>query len=239
MPVRELLHADESAPPALGESRARVLAVLQDAGRPLGVSEVATRVELHKNTTRFHLEALVEAGIVDRASEEREHPGRPRMLYTARSGAARAGKRSYRLLAEILTSYVAAETPEPAQAAVQAGQAWGRYLADRPPPFRRIDADTATKQLVDSFDEIGFMPEAITTGRRRQILLHHCPFRETAEEHREVVCSIHLGLTQGILAAIDAPIEAERLEPFVEPDLCVADLTERKIAKPAKRSHRS
>lgn len=233
------MQADESAAPAMGESRARVLAVLQDAGGPLGVGEVAKRVGLHANTARFHLDALAEANVIERSTEERGQPGRPRTLYTARPDAARAGKRSYRLLAEILTSYLAAETTNPARAAREAGHAWGRYLADRPTPFRRVDADTATEQLVDTLDEIGFAPEAVTTGRKRQILLHHCPFRETAEEHREVVCSIHLGLMQGTLAAIDAPIDAERLEPFVEPDLCVADLSARRSAKPARRGRRS
>lgn len=238
MAVRELLHADETGTPALGESRSRVLAVLQDAGTPLVVGEVAKRVGLHANTARFHLDALVEAGVVERTTEEREQPGRPRTLYAARPGTARAGKRSYRLLAEILTSYIAAENPNPAQAAREAGQAWGRYLADRPPPFRRVDAEAATEQLVDTLDEIGFAPEVVRTGRKRQVLLHHCPFRETAEEHREVVCSIHLGLMQGMLAAIDAPVDAERLEPFVEPNLCVTDLGAHRKAKPAKRGRR-
>lgn len=238
MRVRELLHADESVAPALGQSRGRVLSVLQDAGEPLGVGEVAKRVRLHANTARFHLDALVERGVVDRTVEERGQPGRPRTLYTARPESARAGKRSYRLLAEILASYVAAENPHPAQAAREAGQVWGHYLADRPLPFRRVDADAATEQLVDTLDEIGFAPEAVTVGRKRQIQLYHCPFRETAAEHREVVCSIHLGLMQGMLAAIDAPIDAEHLEPFVEPNRCVADLGARKSAKSAKRGRR-
>lgn len=235
MSGRELLRPDPgtgTAPP-LGESRARVLAVLHDADRPLSVGEVATRLKLHPNTARFHLDALVEAGLAERAAEQREQPGRPRTLYAARPDTARAGRRSYRLLAEILTSYVAAETPDPAQAARRAGQAWGRYLADRPPPFRRVDADTATAQLLRTLDDIGFAPEATTAGRVQQILLHHCPFRETAEEHREVVCSIHLGLMQGLLAEIDAPIEAQRLDSFVEPNLCVAHLAAR---KPRKRT---
>ncbi|MGH3847883.1 MAG: helix-turn-helix domain-containing protein, partial [Pseudonocardiaceae bacterium] len=111
---------DQDAQLSLGESRARVLTALQDAGEPLGVSEVAERVGLHANTARFHLDALVEAGMVERAMEDREQPGRPRTLYTARPDGARAGQRSYRLLAEILTSYIAAENPQPAQAARQA-----------------------------------------------------------------------------------------------------------------------
>lgn len=228
MAAPELLHDDRDTDPALGQSRARVLGVLHDAGAAMGVGEVSARVGLHANTVRFHLDALVEGGLVQRATEEREQPGRPRVLYAVRPGTPHVGRRSYRLLAEILTSYVAAEIQQPARAALRAGQAWGRFLADRPRPFRRIDAAAATEQLVDALAGIGFGPEADTTGRRRRVLLHHCPFRETAEEHREVVCSVHLGLMQGLLAAIDAPIDAERLDPFVEPTLCIAHLASRR-----------
>lgn len=236
MVVRELLAADPGTAPSLGESRSRVLAALQDAGEPLGVGEVAKRVRLHPNTARFHLDALVEAGVAERAVEDREQPGRPRILYTARPDSTRTGQRRYLLLAEILASYIAAETPQPAEAAQHAGLAWGRYLAERPPPFRRLDADMATEQLVRTLDDIGFAPEAVTAGGERQILLRHCPFRETAEEHREVVCSIHLGLMQGLLAEIDSPVDVTGLDPFVEPNLCVAHLAARNGATSASRA---
>lgn len=226
--VNELARPDPPAP-SIGESRSRVLAALQDAGEAMGVGELAKRVRLHPNTVRFHLDALVEAGLVDRSTEQRDQPGRPRTLYAPHAGSARAGRRSYRLLAEILTSYVGAETPEPARAGRKAGWAWGRYLAERPPPFSELDADDATQRLVRTLDEIGFAPEA-TTGDGRRILLHHCPFRETAAEHRDVVCSIHFGLMQGILAELGAPVDAERLDPFVEPSLCVAHLAGRRAA---------
>jgi len=221
--VRGSWEAEETVP-GLGESRARVLALLQDAGEPLGVGAVATGVGLHANTARFHLDALAEAGLAERRPEERDQPGRPRILYAAVPDAARAGKRNYRLLAEILTGYLAAHLPQPAQAAREAGQAWGRYLADPPPPHRRVDADAATEQLVGILDEIGFAPESVTTDDDRRVLLRHCPFRETAEEHREVVCSVHLGLMQGVLAGLDAPLTADRLDAFVEPHLCVGHL---------------
>jgi predicted ArsR family transcriptional regulator len=227
VPSRDLTRADPSSAPVLGESRSRVLGVLQAARMPLGVDEIAGRVRLHPNTTRFHLDGLVEAGLAVRATEDRELPGRPRALYTAAPASAPAGRRSYRLLAEILTSYLANETKNPRQAARKAGEAWGRFLTERPAPFRRVDAGDATRQLVETLDEIGFAPEAVTTGRRRRILLHHCPFRETAEQHGDVVCSVHLGLMQGMLSELDAPLEAQRLDPFVEPTVCVAHLVPR------------
>ncbi len=226
--MSELVGPGEESGPALGESRSRVLSVLQDADGPVAVAEVAARVGLHPNTARFHLDGLAESRLVDRTREDREQPGRPRVLYTARPGAAQAGRRSYRLLAEVLTSYFAAGVSQPARAATRAGQAWGRFLSDRLPPFHRVDARAATERLVGTLAEIGFEPEAVTAGRQRRVLLHHCPFREAAQAHPEVVCSVHLGLMQGLLAGIDAPIDAQRLDPFVEPNLCVASLVGRK-----------
>lgn len=227
MVSRELTREDASGDPALGASRARVLAVLRAGRTPLGVSEIAARVGLHANTARFHLDALVEQGLAERATEDRDVPGRPRTLYTATVNAARTGRRSYRLLAEILTSYLAAHLERPADAALEAGEAWGRFLIERPAPFRKRDAAAATRQLMATLDDIGFAPEAVTAGREREIWLHHCPFREAAEEYGDVVCGVHLGLMRGMLAELGAPVEAERLDPFVEPNLCVARLSAR------------
>lgn len=222
--------SEAGAEPALGESRSRVLSVLQDDGGPLDAGEVAGRVRLHVNTTRFHLDGLVEADLVERRTEERGRPGRPRALYVARSGRGRAGRRNYRLLAEILASYLAAEIPKPAEAARGAGEAWGRYLAERPPPFRRTEAAAATDQLVRVLDDIGFAPEHSSAAGEQQVLLRHCPFREIAEKHRDVVCSIHLGLMQGLLAELASPVEVAGLDPFVEPSLCVTHLDVRNDA---------
>lgn len=225
---RDLTRPDPPTGPVLGDSRAEVLAVLQAAGEPLAINDVAAQVGLHPNTARFHLDGLVEQGLAHRETERRDVPGRPRALYAATADSPRAGGRSYRLLAEILTSYVATHTKDPGKAALEAGEAWGRFLAERPDPLRRVGAAEAERQLVDTLEDIGFAPEAVTAGRERQIRLHRCPFREAAEAvHGEVVCAVHLGLMRGMLTELDAPLDAKRLDPFVEPSLCVARLTKR------------
>ncbi|MGH3414614.1 MAG: helix-turn-helix transcriptional regulator [Marmoricola sp.] len=218
------MSGEAPSPDGGGETRSRVLATLQDAGQPMDAAEVADVVGLHVNTARFHLDRLVESGLTDREPERRERPGRPRTLYRARPGGTPAGTRRYELLAEILASFVATQVPQPARAAQAAGREWGRFLTDRPRPYENTDAATATRHLVSSLDELGFAPEARTTGGSRQILLRHCPFREAAGHHQEVVCGIHLGLMRGMLEELDAPLETERLDPFVEPDLCIAHL---------------
>ena len=220
----ELTRADPGPSGGLGRSRSRVLGLLQATGEPLGVEDVAEQVGLHPNTSRSHLDALVKAGLAERTVEARTRPGRPRALYTARPDGPRAGQRSYRLLADILAGYLAAQVPEPTTAGLHAGQVWGRYLAVRPPPFQRLDAVAATEQLLRTQDDMGFAPEAVTVGREQQILLHHCPFLEIADQHRDVVCAVHLGLMQGLLAELDAPVDAERIDRLVEPTLCIAHL---------------
>ena len=53
--------------------------------------------------------------------------------------------------------------------------------------------------------------------------------QNTARFHLEalaeaVVCSLHLGMLQGALAKMRAPVTADQMEAFAEPSLCVARL---------------
>ncbi|WP_406446967.1 helix-turn-helix domain-containing protein [Streptomyces sp. NBC_01613] len=219
---------DPGPAPPLGESRIRVLEMLRAAQRPMGVQDVAARTGVHPNTARFHLDGLVDARLAVRETEERDQPGRPRMVYRAVAENAATGLRSYRLLAEMLTGIVSDRLPHPEIAAVEIGEAWGRYLADRPAPLQRVDAVEGIRRVVKVLQNTGFAPE-MTPGEtadtdQATISIRHCPFLEIAEQHREVVCSLHLGLMRGVLQEVRAPITAERLEPFVEPSLCLARL---------------
>jgi len=222
MDAQALLAPD--AGPSLGRSRAHVLDLLRAAGSPAGVQEIAGRAGLHPNTARFHLDALVDAGLAARAPAERAAPGRPSMEYRAVEGGGPAGRRHYRLLAEMLASLIAGMMPTPGEAAAEAGREWGRYLTEQPPPYRRLSADEAIERLAVTLEEVGFAPEAMADGAQSQLRLRRCPFREVAENHQEVVCQLHLGLMQGALAQMRAPVTADRLEPFAEPSLCIAHL---------------
>jgi predicted ArsR family transcriptional regulator len=210
---------DPSADTAVGSRRAEVLGRLREAEGPLSVQEVASQTGLHVNTARFHLDALVGEGLAGRAAEPRDLPGRPRILYTARTDV--LGPRSYGLLAEMLTGIVAS-LDDPGHVAVETGRAWGRHLVERPSPSQRVDANEATARLNRVLTSIGFQPEVNPGSDGVEILLHHCPFREVAGRHRDVVCTMHLGLMEGVLAELRAPLEAQSLEPLVTPALCVA-----------------
>lgn len=225
MDAEQLLAPEDASP--LGRSRADVLDMLRAAETALDVREIAQRIGLHPNTARFHLEALVEAGLATRETQDRETPGRPRIGYRAVADGP-AGPRRYRLLAEMLTSLIAGIMPEPASQAEEAGREWGAYLTEQPPPYQRPSAADAIARLTAILADLGFAPQQAPgpAAGPYEVHLRQCPFREVAERHRDVICSLHLGLMRGALDRMRAPVGAERLEPFVEPGLCVASLAD-------------
>jgi predicted ArsR family transcriptional regulator len=226
MDAEELLAPEDTSP--LGRSRADVLDMLRAADGPLGAREVAQRTGLHPNTARFHLEALTEAGLAVRETEDRETPGRPRIGYRPVADGP-AGRRRYRLLAEMLTGLIAGTMTTPGKAAENAGREWGAYLTEQPPPYQKLSAQEAIGRLTAVMEELGFsaQAEAGDGDGQYRLCLRQCPFREVAERHQDVICSLHLGLMRGALERMRAPVTADRLDPFVEPSLCVARLTER------------
>lgn len=222
MSVHGLLAPDGGTP--LGGTRVRVLDLLRAADGPVGVQEIAEQSGLHPNTARYHLDLLVDAGMATREPRPQATPGRPSMAYRARKDSP-SGQRHYRLLAEMLTSMIAVAIPEPGDAAAEAGREWGRYITEQPPPYQRLDARQATEKLTAALEEMGFAPETLADGNGRQLRLHQCPFRAVAQRHQDVVCALHLGLMQGVLAELRAPVTADRLLPFAESSVCIAELT--------------
>jgi len=115
-------------------------------------------------------------------------------------------------------------------------------------------ADRGAALATEVFDRMGFDAElaaesepsaslSVDTeqvlGRERVIRLHACPVRDLARSHPEVGCGLHLGLLQGLVdraAAAGARADHDhhedaamsaRLEPFVEPELCIARVAAR------------
>lgn len=217
----------------LGPTRSRVLALLQDIGSPATTTEIADRLGAHPNTARFHLEALCDAGLVERVREERDVPGRPRVHYVAASRAPVAATRSYRLLAEILTARLASTEPDPAAAAAAAGAVYGRLAARGGAPAderahaprRPATRKQAAAAVVATLGSMGFDTRQTTEPDGIRLDVTSCPFLEVASEHLEVVCAVHRGLMEGLLDELGAPLRVSALDPLVRPSHCVARLT--------------
>lgn len=208
-----------------GTSRNNVLAELRAAETALSIADLARCLDIHPNTVRFHLDVLVENQQVERVPATSSGPGRPALMFSARRGMDPTGPRNYQLLAAALVESLAAG-PDPSLKALEAGRAWGGQLVARSPWPAEPTRGRSITDLVSLLDDLGFDPDPVPDTTAGHVGLRHCPFLELVGARAEVICPIHLGLMQGAMSAIGAPVTVGRLDAFVEPDLCLATLAD-------------
>ncbi len=218
-------------------SRVDLLHLLQSGG-PQTVGDLADRTGLHENTAREHLQRLVLDGFVHREPEVRTTRGRPRIVYRAitsqdvRTDPVAARRLEDAIAGAALSRVLLAGYGRTVESVPESARAAGRDLAaravaavqtpsprpapDLPPEQRQLDALTA------HLDRLGFDPDLEDEPLRFH--LWRCPFLDLARERPDIVCSVHLGLAQGVLDAVGGPVEAAALHPFVEPHHCVLEL---------------
>jgi predicted ArsR family transcriptional regulator len=167
---------------------------------------------------RWHLGVLTDAGIVEATPERRRGRGRPSIVHRLTGEGIANGRDDFRLLATMLTDVVAGDRDGEARA-YEAGVRWGRHL-------QQAEADAGIAELLD---REGFAAEQ--HGDRLE--MRRCPFYELAENSPQVIRTLHHGIVDGALEEAGSDQTVERLDPFVEPRLCIAHLSSR-AAPPAR-----
>lgn len=203
----------EGAP--LSASRAHILETLREEGSALSLAQLAEMTGLHPNTLRGHLDELVSAGTVRRTRAPVEGRGRPAWLYVA-DGPDPAPGSEYAGLAAALAIGLERTSVAPRAAAEAAGWEWGRDLAGQTP-----DETDSRRRVRLVLERLGFAPR---DDRQATVRLTRCPLLQTARAHPEVVCGVHLGIVQGVLAESGADPGTAALHPFAEPGACVLTL---------------
>ena len=208
------------------EHRMRIVDELERSPEGLDARELARRLALHPNTIRWHLDVLADAGLVSSHPEgKRTRPGRPRVLFTLRADVGAVDRENYRLLAAILAGALAQLDDAPQRAAA-AARVRGRRLARSLPRNDAASEGDGTGAVVELLAQAGFPAEAVGD----EIRIHRCPFHDIAEAGPELVCSVHRGLIAGALAGLESTLRLERLDAFIQPQLCVARLAPRRTS---------
>ena len=198
-----------TARPACGPistySRVQILHLVQSRSRRT-IGELCEATGLHQNTIREHLQRLIEGGYVIVETEHRTTRGRPRTLYSAATGTPGASSEVAR---------------DKVSAAARRGDLMRRAL-----PATASDlGQQATYQLdalVEHLEESGFEP--VIDDRRLTIDLTPCPHAAARPEDRPVLCRVHLGLMQGVLAQAGGPLAADFVQDAALPEECVVHL---------------
>jgi predicted ArsR family transcriptional regulator len=213
----------------------------QTTNRATGLTagEVGERLGLHVTSARFHLEQLVDAGVLS-ATFHRHGTGRPQKRYAAVPDRAPAQRDdAYRMLAELLTEALAqpdggALSPEAAGARwaqAHVGRLSGSEGAELPQARTPGEWLAKVGRLLDLLESWGYEPTVRTTdhGRTAEVALARCPFLTLAQTHTEVVCAAHAGLIRGALHVFGEPEAEVQIEPFALPGVCLARLTSRVV----------
>jgi predicted ArsR family transcriptional regulator len=111
--------------------------------------------------------------------EERTRPGRPRVLCEAAAEPPdERALASYRLLAQILASYLAGSERDPSARAEEADGRGARTSSHKPPPFTSISKEETIEKVARVHEQFGFRPELRRPKSGREIVLKRCPFQE-------------------------------------------------------------
>lgn len=188
-------------------TRARLFSLLGELRRPAATEELAQRLKLHPNGVRTHLERMREAGLLERTSVRRPR-GRPRDEWSIAPKARPGGEspRGYAELGRWLTRAIPAR-PTRLRDVEQAGREVGRELAPH-------EVGSLEDAIRFSFTALGFQP-AVSVGPDAKLTctLGNCPYRDAVRDNQEVVCTLHRGITRGLLEAIEPGARLTRFEP--------------------------
>jgi predicted ArsR family transcriptional regulator len=189
---------------------------IQRQDHPVGREEAAEATGMSRNLAAFHLDRLVDAGVL--AARYEAPPGRPR-------GRGRAPKvyepvgdglaitlpeRRYELIAEILADAVAEDPTRAHEAAMRAAHRRGHDLG--------TDLRTSGSGVVAVLADLGFDPHPDND----RVRLRNCPFHALAGRQTALVCGLNHRFVTGLVEGLRATGVEARLEP--RPGACCVEL---------------
>lgn len=233
------MEADEAGLTALSaledQVRRRLYQFVTGRREPVGRDEAAGAVGIGRPLAAYHLDKLVELGLLTASYQRpagRRGPGagRPAKVYvrSEREFAVTVPPRDYELAARLLAAAVESDTSGAGRDALRKA-AW-KFGADAGAgagvgasgtsagPGPGPGPDSGQHALAGVLSAYGYEP---WRGEDGVIRLRNCPFHQLADRHRDVVCGMNLALINGLVAGLPAA----GLRPVLDPQpgcCCVA-----------------
>lgn len=179
---------------ALGDqTRSAIFWYLAAAQRPVRVAELTKHLRLNHTGIRQHLAKLVDADLLIEEFAAPSGAGRPPLQYRVAPPAILfwAGPSPYARLSLLLLD-VLKTGRSPRDVGADAG--------------RQVEAAVAGTDPIDVLEsEVarwGFEPRRVERKSSIDLVMAQCPFELAALADPDVVCELHLGLAEGIVAAV-------------------------------------
>ena len=209
--------------------RQRLYAFIRRAERPVTRDEAAAAVGISRKLAAFHLDKLVDAGLLRTGSARPAglpRPGRAAKTYQPSGAEVQLSIPPRRLgvLAEILLDAVAAEDShaDPRGTAFAAARQHGRMFGAavrRQTRPGRLGAERALTLALNFLDRFGFEPVRPAPGL---VLLRNCPYQPLAAREPGLVCGINQAFLAGFLDGLETSAAEAVLNP--RPGACCVEL---------------
>lgn len=211
-------------------TRARLFSAVQASVTPISTEKLATELGLHVNGVRRHLERLREAGLIE-SRKSSGGPGRPRDQWSVAPEADPGGERplGYADLSRWLAQAFVPGARR-LREVERTGREIGRDLASP-------DGEPTAADFEAALAALGFKP-TMAVGDEGEVSckLCNCPYRDAVRENQSVVCTLHRGITVGLLDRLAPGAELSLFEPH-DPDRagCRVEVTGTRWERPEDR----
>jgi len=211
--------------------RRRMYLFIRAAEKPVTRDEAAAHVGISRKLAAFHLERLVDAGMLVAGSPRPgvgEVRGRGRIPKVYEPSGLEIDvsipERRYELAGELLAAAIDRRRPgEPSadaalRVARERGAEMGRKAQTKVRGRRRTDLARA---VVAELERSGFEPARASDG---SVILRNCPFKDLARFSPELMCSMNQALIDGMVRGVGHPALDAELDP--DPGRCCVRVRE-------------
>ena len=210
--------------------RRRLYRFVVAQGAPVSREEAATGAAVAHHVAKFHLDKLVDDGLLE---VEYSRPpgrggpgaGRPAKRYRRSSSevAVSLPQRHYELAGRLLAGAVSQASSEdvPVGAALsrvarEEGRALGQRVREKAgADASRSDVATTTVEILSDW---GYEPRVSDTG----VTMANCPFHALAQDYTDLICGMNLELVRGMVDSLGRRVFDAQLDPG--PDRCCVRL---------------
>lgn len=184
---------------------------------PVGRDQAAAAVNIAKHNVNFHLDKLVEEGLLEveyRRLSGKTGPGagRPSKLYkrAEREFSVSLPERHYDLVGDILASAFtrASEGESLADAVKHVAHEEGHALGES---LSVADGEDSLEAVSEALKTQGYEPYE----HGDLIALNNCPFDSLADKHTDLVCGLNVDFVQGLAEGMGRTDVTACLEPGV------------------------
>ena len=212
----------DAAAALIDPSRRKLYSFVAGAEEPVGRDEAAEAASISRSLAGYHLDQLVEDGLLEvsyarRTGRTGPGAGRPAKLYRRANieVTVQLPPRDDAFVAGLLATAIEADPSGVARTALRkatrdAGRALGRELAG-----------ASFEPLVDALNSRGYAPAVSDECIR----LRNCPFHHLVTEHLDLVCMLNRDLLTAAVASAEVGLQAD-LDP--QPGQCCVVLRPRR-----------